>query len=153
MKVQNHTDFSADPNPHMVGPDSGDFHVSGCGSNVDGGNDCTASVTFSPSSQGPESATLQFDGASFDFTGTGAQPVDVQPLSLDFGDQHVGTNSASQPVTVTNNRSQAIGVSITNGNSADYNVKRAAAASSPRMTAARSWSSSRRTRSGSRTAH
>ena len=122
VKVQNHTDFSADPNPHMVGPDSGDFDVSGCGSNVDGGNDCTASVTFSPSSQGPESATLQFDGASFDFTGTGAQPVDVQPLSLDFGDQHVGTNSASQPVTVTNNRSQAIGVSITNGNSADYNV-------------------------------
>jgi len=122
VTVQNHTDFSADPNPHMIGPDAGDFDVTGCGSNVGGGNDCTASVTFSPSSQGPESATLQFDGASFDVTGTGAQPVDVTPLQLPFGDQHVGTNSAAQPVTVTNNRDQPIAVNVNNANATDYNV-------------------------------
>jgi hypothetical protein len=120
VTVQNHTDFSADPNPHMTGPDAGDFHVTGCPSNVGGGNNCTASVTFSPSSQGPESATLQFDGASFDVTGTGAQPVDVAPLQLPFGDQHVGTNSAAQPITVTNNHDQAITVNV--GTAADYNV-------------------------------
>jgi Abnormal spindle-like microcephaly-assoc'd, ASPM-SPD-2-Hydin len=122
VTVQNHTDFSADPNPHIIGPDAADFHVTGCGSNVGGGNNCTASVTFSPSSQGPESATLQFDGASFDVTGTGAQPVDVTPLSLPFGDQHVGTNSAAQPITVTNNHDQAITVSVGNSNTTDYNV-------------------------------
>jgi hypothetical protein len=122
VTVQNHTDFSADPNPHMIGPDAGDFAVTGCGSNVGGGNNCTASVTFSPSSQGPESATLQFDGDSFDVNGTGAQQVDVIPLQLVFGDQHVGTNSAAQPVTVTNNRNQAITVNVGNANTADYNV-------------------------------
>ncbi len=120
VTVQNHTDFSADPNPHMTGPDAGDFHVTGCPSNVGGGNNCTASVTFSPSSQGPESATLQFDGASFDVTGTGAQPVDITPTSLPFGDQHVGTTSPAQPITVTNNHDQAITVNV--GTAADYNV-------------------------------
>jgi hypothetical protein len=120
VTVQNHTDFPADPNPHMTGPDASDFHVTGCGSNVDGGNNCTASVTFSPSSQGPEAATLQFDGASFDVTGTGAQPVDIIPTSLPFGDQHVGTTSPAQPITVTNNHDGAITVNV--GTAADYNV-------------------------------
>lgn len=120
LTVHNQTDFGADPSAHMTG--SGDFNVSGCGSQVGGGNDCTASVTFSPSSQGAESATLQIDGDSFMFSGTGADQVSVGPTSLPFGDQHVGTNSAPLPVTVTNNRTQSISVGFTNGNTADYNV-------------------------------
>jgi Abnormal spindle-like microcephaly-assoc'd, ASPM-SPD-2-Hydin len=121
VTVHNQTDFGADPNTDMTGPNATDFHLSGCGSSVGGGNDCTASVTFSPSGHGPESATLQVDGASFQFTGTAVDPVVVQPLQLPFGDQHVGTNSAAQPITVTNNGTQAISVSI-GGNPPGYNV-------------------------------
>jgi ASPM-SPD-2-Hydin domain-containing protein len=120
LTVRNQTDFSADPNARMTG--SGDFNLSGCGAQVGGGSDCTASVTFSPSSQGAESATLQIDGDSFEFSGTGADQVTVSPAALPFGDQHVGTNSAPLPVTVTNNRTQAISVGFTNGNTADYSV-------------------------------
>ena len=120
LTVHNQTSFSADPNAHMNG--NGDFNLSGCGSQVGGGNDCTASVTFSPSSQGAESATLQIDGDSFGFSGTGADQVTVGPASLPFGDQHVGTNSTPLPVTVTNNRTQAISVNFTNNNTADYGV-------------------------------
>lgn len=127
VTFQNQTGFSADPNPQIVGPDAGDFKLTafnpaGCGSSVDGGNDCTASVTFSPSGVGSESATLQVDGDSFGFTGTGVEPVDVQPLSIDFGDRHVGTNSPAQPITVTNNTNQPISNVSINGNPPDYNV-------------------------------
>jgi Abnormal spindle-like microcephaly-assoc'd, ASPM-SPD-2-Hydin len=121
VTVHNQTDFGADPSADMTGPDASDFHLSGCGSSVGGGNDCTASVTFSPSGHGPESATLQVDGASFQFTGTAVDQVVVQPPLLPFGDQHVGSNSAAQPITVTNNGTQAISVGIS-GNPPDYNV-------------------------------
>jgi Abnormal spindle-like microcephaly-assoc'd, ASPM-SPD-2-Hydin len=120
LTLTNQTDFSANPNRDVTGPDAGDFAVTGCGSNVNGGDVCVASVTFSPSSQGPESATLHFDGDSITFTGTGAQPVDVSPPALPFGDQHVGTSSAAQPITVTNNHDGAITVNV--GTAADYNV-------------------------------
>jgi hypothetical protein len=122
VTVHNQTDFQADPDAHMTGPDASDFNLSGCGSAVGGGNDCTANVTFSPSRQGFESATLQVDGDTFTFTGTGAEQVAVSPLELAFGDQHVGTNSAAQPVTVTNNRDQAVTANVSNGNALDYNV-------------------------------
>jgi hypothetical protein len=122
VTVHNQTDFQADPNAHMTGPDAGDFNLSGCGSAVGGGNECTANVTFSPSGQGSKSAALQVDGDTFTFSGNGAEQVAVSPLALPFGDQHVGTTSSAQPVTVTNNRNQAVTVNVSNGNAADYNV-------------------------------
>jgi Abnormal spindle-like microcephaly-assoc'd, ASPM-SPD-2-Hydin len=120
--VHNETDFAADPNAHMIGSDPSDFNVSGCGSSVSGGGDCTASVTFSPSRIGPESATLQADGDSFSLSGTGAEQVAVQPTDVAFGNQHVGTNSPPQPVTVTNNRDQPISVTFSSGNPVEYTV-------------------------------
>jgi hypothetical protein len=120
--AHNQTSFGADPNARITGSDASAFNVSGCGSSVGGGGDCTASVTFSPSTVGPKSATLQIDGDSVALSGTGAQPVVVQPTDIPFGDQHVGTTSPTQPVTVTNNQGQAITVNVSNGNPADYNV-------------------------------
>jgi len=119
--AHNQTDFDANPNAHVTGADASDFNLSGCGSSVKGNDDCPASVTFSPSSVGPESATLQIDGDSVALSGTGVDPVTVQPTSLPFNDQHVGTTSPTQPITVTNNQSQSIAVNVS-GNPADYNV-------------------------------
>jgi Abnormal spindle-like microcephaly-assoc'd, ASPM-SPD-2-Hydin len=119
--VHNQTNFTADPNVHVSGGDAADFHVTGCGSGVGSGSDCIVTVTFSPSSAGPKSTTLQIDGDSLTLSGTGADPVTVQPTTLPFGDQHVGTTSPAQPITVTNNQNDAITVNVS-GNPADYTV-------------------------------
>jgi hypothetical protein len=119
--AHNQTSFDADPKAKITGSDAPDFNLSGCGSNVNGGGNCTASVTFSPSSVGPKSAMLQIDGDSVALSGTGVDPVTVQPTDLTFADQHVGTNSPAQPITVTNNQGQSITVNVS-GNPADYNV-------------------------------
>jgi len=79
-------------------------------------------VSFQPTSPGPKSTSLQIEGDSSTFSGTGVDQVTVQPTDITFPDQHVGTNSTPQPVTVTNNRNQAINVNVNNGNPTDYNV-------------------------------
>jgi len=120
ITITNNTDYAADPHAHLAGNDTGDFTESDdCTASVN--VDCTASVRFQPGSTGAKSASLVIDGDSFDFSGTGVDPVTVQPTDLPFADQHVGTNSPTQPITVTNNQSQAVTVNV-NGNPADYNV-------------------------------
>ena len=69
---------------------------------------CTFDVRYSPGAQGSDNGTLTVDEGTagtdtFSLTGTATDPIDVQPGSLAFGDQHVGGNSPPQPVTVTNN--------------------------------------------------
>jgi len=73
---------------------------------------CTASVTFTPSTVGGESATLTFtdnDRAvpgstqTVSLSGTGVAPIaKLSPSSLNFGSQLVGTTSAAPTVTLTN---------------------------------------------------
>jgi hypothetical protein len=120
ITVTNNTDYGDNPNVHLGGSDPGQFNPSDdCGVNVT--DSCTAKVSFQPTSQGPKSATLLIEGGSFDFSGTGVDPVTVQPTDLSFADQHVRTTSPAQPITVTNNQSQSIPVNV-GGNPADYNV-------------------------------
>ena len=95
---------------------SGPFTAkSGCGSRVAAGAKCEIHVTFSPTSQGQKSGLITLhDSASskpqiIELNGIGTV-AEVQPETLNFGTQVVGTKSAPQPVTLTNTGSAAISI-------------------------------------------
>jgi Abnormal spindle-like microcephaly-assoc'd, ASPM-SPD-2-Hydin len=71
---------------------------------------CTFQITFTPSAAGTRNGTITFtDNATgspqtVTLTGTGvAVAIGISPTSLTFGSQAVGTTSAAQTVTVSNN--------------------------------------------------
>jgi hypothetical protein len=91
---------------------------------------CTINVTFTPTATGSRSASLNFTDNAFNspqavtLTGTGTAPVaGASPPSLTFGNQNLGTTSASQPVTLSNTTGTAalnitsIGISANFGES------------------------------------
>ncbi|HEV3306380.1 MAG TPA: FG-GAP-like repeat-containing protein [Candidatus Sulfotelmatobacter sp.] len=93
---------------------SGPFQMkTTCGSSVLAGKSCTISATFKPKSTGTFSGVVTIiDSAStkpqfVDLTGS-ATAVKVSPGSLKFGKQKVGTKSAPQTVTATNQGSTSI---------------------------------------------
>ncbi len=95
---------------------SGPFATSStCGSSVAAGAKCQLNVTFSPTVQGGKSGLITLhDSASskpqiveLNGMGTVAQ---VQPASLTFGTQTVGSKSAPLPVTLTNTGTVAMSV-------------------------------------------
>ncbi len=96
------------------------------------GANCTISVTFTPSTTSAETAAVSItDNASgspqsVSLSGTGVQPapgVNLSPTSLSFGNQNVGTTSAAQTVTLTNNGTSALtitSIGVTGTNAADF---------------------------------
>jgi hypothetical protein len=81
------------------------------------GTACTVQVGFAPAALGALSGTLTFtDDASSPtqtatLSGSGVQPaVSLSPSSLAFGNQLVGTRSASRPVVVTNSGTDTLNV-------------------------------------------
>ncbi len=117
----------------VSGPDQGDFNLSNDGCNnaaVDPGNTCSVDVTFTPSSNGAENASLDIadddpsSPQSIPLTGTGVANEFSLSGPLTFGDQLVGSTSASQPEILTNNTDYAdnpSGPGVT-GNAGDFNV-------------------------------
>ncbi len=90
------------------GTDAGEFSINNtnnCNSTVVAG--CTKQVTFSPTSDGPKSATLHISNAdgpnlTVGLSGTGTSPaINFAPSSTDFGELALGLTSAPQTVTVT----------------------------------------------------
>jgi hypothetical protein len=94
---------------------SGDFsQTNTCGGSVLAGRSCTINVTFTPTATGTRTGTLTITDndngvagstQTVNLTGTGtpAAPVaGVSPASLTFGNQLLGTPSASQRVTLSN---------------------------------------------------
>jgi uncharacterized repeat protein (TIGR01451 family) len=74
------------------------------------GTPCTFHITFTPTATGVRNGTITFtDNATgspqtVTLTGTGvAAVIGIAPTSLTFGSQAVGTTSAAQTVTVSNN--------------------------------------------------
>jgi Astacin (Peptidase family M12A)/Abnormal spindle-like microcephaly-assoc'd, ASPM-SPD-2-Hydin len=114
---------------------SPDFAVVGSGTTPCGGTlaskaKCTMSVTFTPSATGSIKGSVAFtDSASvnpqiFNLAGTGVLPVTLSPTSLTFTAQAVGTTSAPQTVTLTNNQLVNL-TSISLVSSGDYSVSAA----------------------------
>ena len=78
----------------------------------------SVTVTFAPTAQGAASGSLSvvsndpFSPTVVTLSGTGVQSTAVLSVnSLSFGNQRVGTNSATRPVTITNTGSVALTVS------------------------------------------
>ncbi len=104
-----------------LGIDTAAFAISGgtCGAapfTLDAGEDCTVIVTFSPTATGPASGELSFTApllrggpiAAVALSGVGDEPAGAPEIgfdvsSLDFGTVDVGSNSAGQTATLTNN--------------------------------------------------
>jgi hypothetical protein len=93
---------------------------------------CTISVTFTPGATGSRTANVSVsDDATgsphslgLSGTGQGAAPgVSLSPSSLSFGTQNVGSTSAAQTSTLTNNGNAPLtiaSVAVTGTNAADY---------------------------------
>jgi hypothetical protein len=123
-------------NISTTGTNAGDFGLTNtCPASpatLAGGANCTISVTFTPTTQAAESATLQVADSdpsspqTVALSGTGTKPasgVSVSPTSLSFGNQSQGTASPSQPVTLTNTGTAALTISsiaTTGTNPADF---------------------------------
>src|SRR4051794_20786781 len=96
----------------LSGPDQGDFSLANdsCHGAIDPGLTCSVDITFTPSTNGSESASLDIaddDPSSpqgVPLSGTGvANQFSVTGGPLQFGDQRVGTTSSTQSVILTNN--------------------------------------------------
>ena len=97
---------------------AGDFAVvNGCGNSLNAHSSCAMSVTFAPKSVGVESGLLtvsdQYRSQTVALNGTGVAPpgVSLSPVSaMTFGVTAVGSSSAAQTVTLTNNGGLSLSV-------------------------------------------
>ena len=100
-----------------------------CGTTIAAGANCTVTVTFKPTKAGVSTGTVTItDSANnspqtVSLTGNGQNPVALTPSTLSFGTVTVGTTSAAQTVTVTNNMKTTLtiaGISFTGANPGDF---------------------------------
>jgi Beta-propeller repeat/Abnormal spindle-like microcephaly-assoc'd, ASPM-SPD-2-Hydin len=97
---------------------TGDFaETNTCGTSLPAAGNCTLSATFTPTAAGSRSGSIviQDDAAGSPhvvaLSGSASAPVAVlSPTSLTFSAQQIGTSSASQAVTLTNNGNAALSV-------------------------------------------
>jgi List-Bact-rpt repeat protein/ASPM-SPD-2-Hydin domain-containing protein/centrosomal CEP192-like protein len=76
------------------------------------GTSCTVDVSFGPTQLGTIQGQLSSVGvARVTLLGTGIAAVGVSPTALDFGSVAIGSSSAAQHVTITNNQAAALAVS------------------------------------------
>lgn len=115
----------------IAGPNPGDFaQTNDCGNTVAVGAGCTFSVTFTPLGSGNRSATLNItDNAGgspqkVNLTGTGVGPMaTLNPTSLSFGNQNVGTISGAKTIQLKNTGNATLTVSsiaTTGTNATDF---------------------------------
>jgi hypothetical protein len=115
----------------ITGTNSGAFaQTNTCGSSLAAGANCTISVTFTPAASGSQTASVTItDSAAgspqtISLTGTGGTlTVSFSPTSLSFGNQLIGTTSATMTVTMTNTGTSNLTLNtiyVTGTNSADF---------------------------------
>jgi len=73
-----------------------------CGGSLAGGNECTITPAFTPTSAASTPGTLTVNGSVVNLTGTGVNQafLTLSPSTLTFPDQNVDTASPSQAVTL-----------------------------------------------------
>src|SRR2546427_3150351 len=121
-----------------AGASPGDFAVAGSGTTpcplaggpVAASASCTFTLTFTPAAPGARAATVNItdDAAgspqTVSLSGTGTVPaVTLSATSLAYGNQRVGTTSAGQNVTLTNNDAAPLNltsITITGAQAADF---------------------------------
>ncbi|MGA7906126.1 MAG: choice-of-anchor D domain-containing protein [Candidatus Sulfotelmatobacter sp.] len=103
--------------------------VNTCGSGIPARGHCNITVTFAPTVAGLQTATVNVaDSAgnspqTISLKGTGVLAVAMNPASLSFATQKVGTTSPAKKITVTNNQKVTLtftGIAITGTNSGDF---------------------------------
>ncbi|HEX8997896.1 MAG TPA: choice-of-anchor D domain-containing protein [Ktedonobacterales bacterium] len=121
----------------ITGTNAGDFaQTNTCptgSSTLAAGANCSISVTFSPTASGTRTASLSIaDNANgspqtVSLTGSGVSATDpavtLNPTSINFGGQNIGSTSAPQAVTLTNSGNGALSVtsiSLTGTNASDF---------------------------------
>jgi hypothetical protein len=103
----------------LGGADPGSFDdETSCPKSLASGDSCTFDLSFEPASSGALTASLSITESSpsasqsIVLNGTGSSTtiaqIMVSPTQLSFANQAVGTVSASQPITVTNNGTAAL---------------------------------------------
>ena len=115
----------------IAGTNPADFaQTNDCGTTVAVGASCTFSVTFTPTASGNRSATINItDNAGrspqhVNLTGTGIGPMaTLNPTSLSFGNQNVGTTSGGKNTQLKNTGNRTLTISsiaIAGTNAADF---------------------------------
>ncbi len=115
----------------ITGTNAVDFaQTNNCPASLAAGAKCTIKVTFSPQVNGGLSAAVTVtDNATgspqtISLSGSGVQPnVMLSPKSLTFATQKVGTTSAPQNITLTNNGGGTLtisNISVTGTNAGDF---------------------------------
>lgn len=103
--------------------------VNTCGTTLAPIEQCTITVTFSPTAVGISTGSISItDSAagspqSIGLRGAGVLPVSLTPASLTFGDVSVGSSSAARVTTVTNNEKVTVtitSIQITGTRPGDY---------------------------------
>jgi sugar lactone lactonase YvrE len=116
----------------IVGPHSADFaKTTTCGSLIAPGATCTIAVVFTPSAAGARSASMEISTnavaspTTVALSGTGTAPaVSLSRTAVTFGNQNVGTPSATQTVVLSNTGTGPLLISVlsvTGLNAADFN--------------------------------
>jgi hypothetical protein len=102
--------------------------TSTCGSSVAAGASCTFTVKFKPATSGAQTGSISIiDNASgspqkIKLAGTGTD-IRLNPTSLNFGDQAVGTRSPAKKITLSNKSSVEVtitAISITGTDSENF---------------------------------
>lgn len=95
---------------------SGDYtQTNNCPSSLPVGSTCAIQVTFAPNELGVINGAITIGSnagtRTVSLSGTGVPPVGFSSSSVDFGSEAVGSSSAAQTVTLTNNQSVALNIS------------------------------------------
>jgi len=88
-----------------------------CGTALNPGQSCTILVSFMPTSRGAKGGTLSINGnqpsgsPAVSLSGTGVAPIAALTATLSFAAQVVGTDSAAQSLTLSNNGDAVLDIS------------------------------------------